>query len=101
RTELGDRRTKRLALLGVLQTDCENVFRGANPRRTQLQASDIENVECDDVAAADFTQQVFHGHGHVIEIDRCGGTAGDTHLVFFGSAGYAGKLSLDQTRGKL
>ena len=67
----------------------------------ELEPADIQDVEGDDVAAADFAEHIFDGYGHVVEIHSRGGTALDAHLLFFGAGGDAGEFALDQEGGKL
>ena len=53
------------------------------------------------MSAADFAQNVFHRHRHVVQIDGRGGTALDAHLLFFGARSHARKFALHQKRGEL
>ena len=81
----GDGCAERLALLGVLEADCQHILGAAHRARAQLQPADVQDVERDDVAAADLAEHVLHGHLDVVEIDGGGGAALDAHLLFFGA----------------
>ena len=81
--EVGDHLAERLALLGISNGILQREPRAAHAHRAQLEASHVQDVESDDVALADFTQQIFHRNLAVVEDQRAGGRAADAHLVFF------------------
>ena len=66
---------ERLALLGVLDGVLQTVARAADAGRAQLEAADVQNVERDLVALADFAEQVLHRHLAVGQDQRAGGGA--------------------------
>ena len=61
--------------------------------RAQLEAADVENVEGDDVAFADFAEHVLDRHLAVVQDERAGGRAANAHLVLFGADGESGESS--------
>ena len=66
-----------------------------------LEAADVQDVEGDDVALADFAEHVFDRHLAVVEDDGAGRRSANAHLVFFGANGEAGKSLFNQERGEL
>ena len=78
---------KALRSLAYFRETRSTFFRAAHGERPQLQPAQVQNVERDDVAAADLAQHVLDRHLHVVEIDGGGGTALDAHLLFFGARG--------------
>ncbi len=99
--EVGDDFIESLALLGVANGVFERDARAADAHGSQLEAADVQNVEGDYVAFADFTEHVFCGHFAVVEDDRAGGGAADAHLVFFGADGESRESFLDQECSEL
>src|SRR5262249_18309718 len=87
---------ERFALLGVLQRNAENVLGAAYGARPKLEPADIQNVEGNDMAAADFTEYVLHRHLDIAQIDRGGGAALHPHLLFSRAAGDSADRALDQ-----
>src|SRR5579883_609540 len=94
--EIRDGRAERLALFRIRERDLKHVLHAADRERAELQASQVQDVERDDVAAADLAQQVFFRDVDVIEENGRGGASLDAHLLFFGSGGYAGEIALDE-----
>ncbi len=95
-SEIGDGVTEGFALFRVFQTHGQDILCSADRQRTQLQPTDIQNIECNYVTAPDLAEDIFDGHANIIEVDGGGGTAFDAHLVFLGAAGNAGESALDQ-----
>ena len=63
----------------------QHVLCAADSERPKLETADVQDVEGDDVAAADLAEHVVDRHLHVVEIDGGGGTSFDAHLLFFGA----------------
>ena len=99
--EVGDHFAESLALLGVADGVFQRNARAAHAHGAQLEAADVQNVEGDDVALADFAEQVFHRHLAIVQNQRAGGRAANAHLVLFGADGESGKVPLDQKCGEL
>ena len=74
----------------------QNRFRAADRERPQLQATEIQNIERNNMTASDFAEQVFNGNFHVVEEHRGGGAAANTHLLFFVARVDAGEFTLDE-----
>src|SRR5581483_7470194 len=62
---------------------------------------EVQNVEGDDVAAPDLAEKIFDRDFDVVKEDRGGGTAANTHLLFFVAGIDAGKGALNQKGTKL
>ena len=77
------------------------VARAADAGRAQLEAADVQDVEGDVVALADFAEQVLDGNLAVGQDERAGGGAADAELVLFGADGEAGSVALDEEGGEL
>ena len=58
------------AFFGIFCRGRENVFRAADARSAQREAAGVQNVERDDVAAADFVQEIFFRHFAIFHEDR-------------------------------
>ena len=67
----------------------------------QLEASNIQNVEGDDVAFADFAQQIFRGHLAVVQNDGASRGAANAQLARLATDGEARKISFHQERSEL
>ncbi len=99
--ELRDGCAERLALLGVLQAGGQNLLGAAESSGTQLQAAEIQDVERNDVSAADLAEHVLDGDRHVIEEQRRREPSFfDSHLLLFGAALHA-EGALHQEGGEL
>src|ERR1700688_880349 len=94
--EVSNSGAKGFSLLRVLDGDGEHILGGADRRRTKFQAPNIEHIERDDVTTPDFSQDVLDGNSYVIEINRSGGRAANTHLMFLGAAADTRKGSLHE-----
>ena len=57
--EVGDDFVERLALLGVADRVLQRNAATAHAHRAELEAAHVQNVESDDVAFADFAEQIF------------------------------------------
>src|SRR6185369_5632722 len=99
--EVSDDFLEGLALLGVANSIFERDARTANAHGAKLEASDVQNVEGDDVSLADFAKQIFCGNLTVCEDERARGRSSDTHLVFFGADREARKSFFNQKCGEL
>ena len=66
----------------------------------KFQPADIQNIKCDDMSLADFTQQIFYRHFAILEIQLHRGRSLDTHLMFFRSLGKSFKPSFNNKCGK-
>ena len=66
-TEVADGVPEGSALLGVMRGGFQFVLGGAQTGSAQRKASHVENIEGDDMATADFVQQIFAGHAAVLE----------------------------------
>src|SRR5262249_9176674 len=82
-SEIADGLAERFAFAGVFGGGQEHVLGAADAAGAKGKAPSIEDVEGNDVATADFVQQVFLGNFAVFEEHGGGGAAVDTHLVFF------------------
>ncbi len=85
---------------GVARSRAEHFLRAAEAGSAERESADIQNIEGDDVAAADFMQQIFLGHQAILKKDRRGGAAVQTHLFFFGAGREAGVAALDDEAGE-
>ncbi len=99
-SKVGDDFVERLPLLGVSNGVVERDASAAHAHGAQLEAADVENIEGDDVALADFAQQIFDRNLAVIENDGAGGRAANAHLVLFGAHRKSGESLFHQERGK-
>ena len=99
--EGGDRLAEGLTLLGVADGVTQRGARRAHTGGAQLEAANVENVEGDVVALADFAQQILNRHLAVGEHQRAGGGAANTQLVLFRADGEPGSSLLDQERSEL
>src|SRR4029077_5090749 len=95
-SEFRDGGTECLAVPGIFQADGKHIFGCTNRTRTQLQPSQIQDVEGDDVSAANLSQHVLDWDAHIVEIYGRSRASLHTHLVFFGAAADSGKTALDQ-----
>src|SRR4029077_2732344 len=57
----------------------------AHAHRAQLETTDIEDVERDQMPLPCFTQQIFDRNSAVIQDDGAGRRTTNSHLVFFGA----------------
>jgi len=85
-----------LALLGVLDGNRQQVLRAADGERPELEPADVQNVERDNMAAANFAEHVLDGYMHVVEIDGGGRAALDPHLLLFLAGADAAESALHQ-----
>ena len=99
--ELGDGFSESPALPGVADRAGQRLAAFAVRGHGQRQPPDVQDVERDDVAAADLAQDVFHRDLDVIEIDGGGGAALQSHLLFFGAGRNAGPGAFHQKRREL
>ncbi len=76
------------------------MFCAADARSAQRESAGVQNVERDNVPAADFVQQIFLRHFAIFHEDRRGGAAVNSHLVLFVARRESGKRALDDERGK-
>ena len=51
-----------LRSLAYFERNAQHVLRAADGERAQLQPAEVQDVERDDVAAADFAEHVLHRH---------------------------------------
>src|SRR6185436_19229635 len=79
----------------------QNVFRSSHSERPELQASYVENVERDDVAAADLAEHVLDRHANVVEVDGASRAALDAHLFFFGAGSHTRPSAFHEESGEL
>ena len=99
--ELRDGRPERFPLLGVLDGKTQYVLRCAHRERAQLQPAEIQDVERDDMAAADLAQNVLDRDRYIVQVDGRGRAAFDPHLLFFGAGLDAGEPALHQKSREL
>src|SRR5207245_10014339 len=78
----------------------ELVFGKPRAGGAERKPADIEDVEGDDMSAADFVQQVFAGHLAILEEDRDARTAAQAHFLFLGPDRKSRKAALDDKGGK-
>ena len=76
-TEIGNDFPESLALLGVSNGIFERHSRAAHAHGTELEASDVQDVEGDDVSLADFAKQVFDGN---LAVFRMSGQVDDPRI---------------------
>ena len=79
-----------LALFGISNRVVKRVASAAYHTRSQLVAANVQSVEGDHVAFADFTQQVLFGDTAIVHDDRRSGGTANAHLLFFGAGLEAG-----------
>ena len=60
--KLGDCLAKCLAILRPLHARRDALATTSNAGRAQLEAADIQNVECDQVSFSNLSQYIFNGH---------------------------------------
>jgi len=99
--EVGDGFSEGFALLGVLNRFGEHGLRTADAGGAELEAPEVEDVEGDDVAAADLAQNVLHRDLDVVEEDGRGRASVDAHLALFGAGLDAVEGALDEEGGEL
>src|SRR6202034_938191 len=85
-----------LALLGIANGILQRHPASAYAHRAQFEAADVQNIEGNHVAFADFAKQVFRWYFAVIQNDGAGRRPADAHLVLFGADGETGKIPFDQ-----
>jgi hypothetical protein len=71
-SEIGNHFVERFALPGVSDGVLQRNASAAHAHRAQLEAADVEDVECDQVALAGFAEQVLCGDFTVVQNDRAG-----------------------------
>ncbi len=99
--ELGDGFSESPALAGVADRIGQRLAAFAVRGDRQRQPPDVQDVEREDVAAPDLAQDVLHRDVHVIEIDGGGGTALQSHLLFFRPGRNTGPGAFHQKRREL
>src|SRR4030095_620585 len=78
----------------------DHQLHSTDAHRTKFKATDVEDVESDLVALADFTEQVFNWRANIRENQRGSARSLDAHLVFFRTRGQS-RLSLNNKRAEL
>ena len=63
----------------------QHQLHAADAHGAEFEAADVESVESDLVALADFAEQVFHRRFRIREHERRRARTLDAHLVFFGA----------------
>ena len=81
--ELGDGFAEGLAVDGVADAVVERHAAAADGCVAELVAADVEDVERDVVALADFAEEIVRGDDAVGEDERAGGAAANAELVLF------------------
>ncbi len=87
--ELSNRFSECNSLLRIANRGCQNILRSSDGKRAEFKPAQVQNVKCNDVAAAHFAQQIFNWHLYVIEVNRAGRTSLNAHLLFFRSRFYS------------
>src|SRR5204863_5929755 len=98
--EISDGLAERFALLGVFNCILQRSARAAHAPGAQLEAAKIQDIESDDVAFADFSEQVIGWYFAVVQDQRTGGRAANAHLVLFRADRKTGEAALDDERGE-
>src|SRR5262249_37735443 len=100
-TKLSQILTKCFTLFGV--TDCihQRGSRTAHAACPQLVAADVEDIECDDVSLANFTQNVLHRNLAVIQDQRTGRGPSDPQLLLLRTYREPGERSFYDERCEL
>ena len=96
-----DRYAELLARAGVLGGFANRRARAARAHRAELEAAEVEHVERDLVALADFAEHRVGRHLHVLQNHGRGRRAVQAHLVLFLAARHARPGALDDERGEL
>ena len=91
---------KALRSLEYLEAVIRTCLEPPDARRAESETAGIENVEGNDVAAADFVQHVFLRHQAIFEEHRSRGTAVNAHLVFFIAGLAAGETAFNDEGGQ-
>ena len=95
RAERRDRLAELLSLSGVAGRLAHRRLRATVAHRAELEAREIQHVECDLVTLADFAEQVFRRNPDVLENHRRGRRAVEPHLVLLFAVRDTGKGALD------
>src|SRR5262249_41879677 len=74
----------------------KHILRSANREWTQLEPPEVQDVERDNVTAADLAEHILDRHGHIVEVNRGRRASFDPHLLLFGAGLDAGEAALDQ-----
>src|SRR5712691_83990 len=80
RAEFCDRRPECFPLLGISEAGGQNVLRCTRGEWPDLEPSDVQHVERDDVAAADLSERILYRNLDVIEKQRGSRTPVKAHL---------------------
>src|SRR6185295_412876 len=84
----------------VFNRNTRRTFGATQRCRTKFQAAYIENIEGDNMALPDFSQNIFNRHFTILEIELNGGRTLDAHLVFLRAAGEPLKIFFNNERCK-
>jgi hypothetical protein len=98
--KIGDGAAERASVVGVGGRGPQRRFHRPERGRRELEASDVQDVEGDAVAFADFPEQVFRRHANAVERQRTRGRAVDPELLFLATDRQSGGTALDEERAE-
>ena len=98
-TEIADGMPESGTLFGITRGGFELFFGETEAGSAQRKTAGIEDIERDDMAAANLVQQVFAGHVTILKENWSSGTATQSHFLFLGARGKSGEAALhDEAR---